>query len=92
MSEEDARAKADREGELQPQSKNYVIQQEVIGAEACKQRLGKLPLQCDAETLQKQGDEVTDRGAEHMCRRPAGEARPHLVKASVWRGRAAKEG
>ena len=61
MVEEDARAKVYRKEELQLQLEECVRQQDFIGAGACKQMLGKLSLQCDAETLQKQGAEVIDR-------------------------------
>ena len=59
--EEVARAKVYREEGLQLQLQECLSQQDFMGAEACKQKLGKLSLLCYAETLQNQGAEVTDR-------------------------------
>jgi len=50
-----------REEGRQLQLQECLSQQDFTGAEACKQKLGKLSLPCYAETLQNQGAEVTDR-------------------------------
>ena len=55
------RAKVNRQEALQLQLQECVSQQDFIGAEACKQMLWKLQLQCDADSLQDQGVEVADR-------------------------------
>ena len=91
MAEEDARAKVYREEELQLQLQECVSQQDFIGAEACKQKLGKLPLQCDAETLQNQGAQVTDR-EQNILADEQGAKRTRTLKKYICRGRAAKEG